>query len=482
MRLVLTAAALAFGAASAAAQPCEPDFSGVEIIVGTLSGTFISGPARAHAETWERRTCGTVTVRDFPFGDLYETFIQPMAAGEAGFDVITHPPAWHGDFAPYLAEVPDALRQGLDWEDIHPVYRDRLMMWDGRQISVTIDGDVHSGAYRTDLFADPANREAFLDQHGYELAPPETWDEYYDIAAFFTRPDQGLYGTVEAFARGGQQFWFFFSHAAAYTSHPDTPGAMFFDPETMAAQLRNPGWERALEDYVRSVAYSPPGALAFNATDIRTVFANGQVAMIIDWGDAGTVAADPRHSRVHGNTGFFLLPGSREVWNGETGRWDSFDAVVHAPFMAFGGWVASVPASSTRQEAAWDYILWYASPENSARDVVTGGTGINPYRLSHFADVEAWLGVFTRAEAESYLAVQLGSIDSPNVALDFRIPGYFAYSEALEVQLGRALAGEIDPDDALHAVADAWDELTRELGRDEQRAAYRASMGLPSMP
>ena len=59
---------------------------------------------------------------------------------------------------------------------------------------------------------------------------PKTWKQYLDIAEFFQRPDKGLWGTAEAFRRGGQQFWFFFSHAAAYTNHPNYPGAMFFDP------------------------------------------------------------------------------------------------------------------------------------------------------------------------------------------------------------------------------------------------------------
>jgi ABC-type glycerol-3-phosphate transport system substrate-binding protein len=79
----------------------------------------------------------------------------------------------------------------------------------------TIDGDVHTGTYRKDLFGDPAEKEAFKAKYGYDLAPPETWKQYYDIAEFFTRPDKNLWGTAEAFVRGGQQFWFFFSHAAA---------------------------------------------------------------------------------------------------------------------------------------------------------------------------------------------------------------------------------------------------------------------------
>lgn len=479
---------LAFGAsaltlvlgAPALAQDA-PDYSGVEITVGTMTPPFIGGPAIAHARTWEERTGGTVNVVQFPFGELYTKFMTPMATGQHGFDVILHAPAWHGDFAPYLSEIPDQFKEGLAWEDIHPTYRDRLMFWDGRHISVTIDGDVHSGTYRRDLFENPDEQAAFKEKYGYDLGAPQTWGQYYDIAEFFTRPADGLYGTAEAFVRGGQQFWFFFSHAATYTNHPDHPGAMFFDPETMDAQVANPGWLRALEEYIKSVDYSPPGALNFNSGDIRTAFASGQIAMNFDWGDTGTIGADPEQSKVAGNLGFFVLPGSTEIWNDQTSQWDTFPEPVHSPFMAYGGWVASVPATTESLEAAWDYVMWYTSIDNSGADVVTGGTGINPYRLSHFENVDNWTKNFSSEEAANYLEVQRASIEADNVALDFRLPGYFQYTEVLEIELSKALNGDVEPQAALDAIAEEWDRLTDEFGRDEQLAIYRASMGLPPL-
>jgi multiple sugar transport system substrate-binding protein len=479
--LALGASALGLILASGAHAQEAMDCSGTEITVGTMTPPFIGGPAIAHARTWEARTGGKANVVQFPFGELYTKFMTPMATGQHGFDVILHAPAWHGDFAPYLSEIPDQFTQGIGWEDIHPTYRERLMMWDGRQISVTIDGDVHTGSYRTDLFEDEANKTAFKEKYGYDLAAPVTWDQYYDIAEFFTRPDEGVYGTAEAFVRGGQQFWFFFSHAAAYTNHPDHPGAMFFDPETMDAQVDNPGWLRALEDYIRSVQYSPPGALNFNSGDIRTAFASGQVAMNFDWGDTGTIAADPAQSKVAGHVGFFILPGSKEIWNHKTQSWDQFDEVVHSPFMAYGGWVASVPATTQSLDCAWDYVMWYTSIENSGQDVVTGGTGINPYRLSHFENVEPWTAIFDEKGAKNYLEVQRGSIEADNVALDFRLPGYFQYTEVLEIELSKALNGDVEPQAALDAIAAEWNRLTDEFGREEQLAIYRASMGLPPL-
>ena len=87
----------------------------------------------------------------------------------------------------------------------------------------------------------------------------------------------------------------------------------------------------------------------------------------------------------------------------------------------------------------------------------------------------------TEEEARSYLSAQRASLDAPNVALDLRLPGFFSYTEILEIELSKALAGQVEPQEALNTIAAEWDELTDEFGRDSQLAAYRASMGLPPL-
>ena len=66
---------------------------------------------------------------------------------------------------------------------------------------------------------------------------------------------------------------FFFSHASAYTNHPDHPGSMFFDPDTMDAQLNNPGWVRGLEEYVKTAKFAPPNALYFSFGEVNAAMA-----------------------------------------------------------------------------------------------------------------------------------------------------------------------------------------------------------------
>lgn len=475
----LSIAALLVFTGGAALAECSPDFSGVEVTATTQTGPYIASALALAAKGWEEKTCGKVNVVEFPWSELYPKIVTTLSTGDDAFDVIAFAPAWAPDFTPFLTEMPAEYRQGADWEDIAPVYREALMVWNGQVLSQTMDGDAHTYSYRIDLFEDEANKTAFEAKYGYPLAVPETWKQYIDIAEFFHNDVEGVSGTAEAFRRGGQQFWFLFSHVAAYAAHPENPGSMFFNPETMDAQVNNPAWVRGLEDYIRVSKLAPPSALNFSFGEVNAAFAGGQVAQSIGWGDTGVIAADPEQSTVAGNVGSATLPSSAEVYNHVTGEWDTFDAPVDTSFMAFGGWQAAVPKSSAKQEAAWNFISYLTSPEVSGQATVTGGTGVNPYRISHTTNLERWSSIFSDREAQEYLGAQKGAVTAENVALDMRLPGYFSYTEILEIQLSRALAGEIEPQDALDTVAKEWNELTETFGRDSQLAAYRAAMGLP---
>ena len=458
-------------------------FAGATIRIGVQNADAVGNPAKAHAKTWQQRTGGRAEVLRSDFGRLFVDYMASLSADEPTYDVLLFPSAWAADFYPYLTEMPVELRDSEAFDDIHPIYRDRLMTWDGKWIAATVDGDLFSGYYRKDLFADPKNRAAFRARYGYELFPPDTWRQYRDIAEFFHNRKQSdgrrLYGTAEAFARGGQQFWTLFSRSSAYTNHPDHPGAQFFDPDTMRAQVNNPGWLRAVTEYAEILAFAPPGARNFGIVEARKAFLGGETAMILDWGDTAQIATDADRSKVSGKVGYFVLPGTRRVWDGRLWRWSDMDSVHKAPFLAFGGWIAGVPKNSRNPEAAWDYIAWFSSPENSLRDVVTSGTGINPYRFTHFTNIDTWTQALSMTAASEYLNMVRSSLNSPNVALDLRIPGFYRYTEALEEELSRILQGERTVDEGMNRVAEAWEAITDDIGRDSQLLAYRAAMGLP---
>jgi len=91
---------------------CAPDYSGVELTISTQNGPFIASALQAAAESWEERTCGTVNLVEFPFGELYPKFLTAMSQQTGDFDVIGFIPAWVPDFAPYLSTMPTSMQSG----------------------------------------------------------------------------------------------------------------------------------------------------------------------------------------------------------------------------------------------------------------------------------------------------------------------------------------------------------------------------------
>jgi multiple sugar transport system substrate-binding protein len=465
-------------AASAAPQR----FDGVEIRVGVMAAPAIGNPAKTHARTWEQATGGKITIVEYPYSELFGRFKDAVTADEGPLDVIFYASPWTGDLFPYLSEVPRESTSEENFDDILPVYLDRLMKWEGRLVSVTIDGDLYFGYYRKDLFQETANRTEFKARYGYDLTPPDTWSQYRDIAEFFQgrKSPNGkvLSGTTEAFALGTQQFWTVFSRAAAYTNPPGIVGSQFFDPETMKPQINNEGWRRAVQDYVDILRFCPEGSKQFGILDTRKAFVEGRAAMTLDWGDTGQLAADPSQSMVVGKVGYFVLPGATQVWNYGKGDWQKLERAHKAPFLAFGGWVGAVPKNSRQKDAAWDFIFWYGNLENSLNDVVNSDTGINPYRYSHFTNIDRWTQSFQRDSAAQYLEVIRISLESRDVALDLRIPGFNEYTTVFEKEVFRAVTGEVNVSQALDRTASEWEAITDRMGREKQKAIYRSSMGL----
>jgi len=152
--------------------------------------------------------------------------------------------------------------------------------------------------------------------------------------------------------------------------------------------------------------------------------------------------------------------------------------VNHAPFLAFGGWIAGIDAKSDNVEAAYDFLSFLGSPENSYICVTTPETGFNPFRKSHFEKLAGWYG-YGFVNPEDYLGAIQATIAHSNVQPDIRIPGAFRYFEALDAQLAMALAGAKTAKEALDDAAKEWEAISQDLGKEKQLKNYRASLGLP---
>ena len=118
-------------------------------------------------------------------------------------------------------------------------------------------------------------------------------------------------------------------------------------------------------------------------------------------------------------------------------------------------------------------------PAQANVDVTIGITGFNPYRTSQFLNREQWVIAGMSPDAASnYLGAIEDSLKSPNMVLDLRIPQNQQYQGViLDTAVAQFMAGEISKEEAMQQIYDGWQELTDELGRQEQLDAYLNTLG-----
>jgi len=482
---LLLAGGVAVGSGEALAQLKH---EGVEATVMTFTGPQIAEPLQRRAPEFKELTGATINVVTVPFSDLYSKLLTDFATGTNSIDGMVFAPQWMVDYIEpgYLEDLTERVNadEALAWDDVAPFFRDFSATYNGRIYTIPLDGDFQMVYYRSDL----------LNEAGLE--PPTTWDDYLAIAKAFHGQDlngDGApdYGSCIAKKRNAQSYWMVISVAGGFLQSQGTGQGAFFDTDDMSPLFNNAAFGKALDIYAATTQYGPPDEINLDVGDTRGLFTTGRCALSVDWGDIGTLALDPATSKVQNKVGAVILPGSSQVLDRTTGELVDCDAercphavdgINHAPFAAFGGWSGAVNAGSSEEvkAAVYDFFSYLSQPEQSNEDVTIGITGFNPYRTSQFENLDLWLKAgMTEAAAEDYLGAIADSLNNPNMVLDLRIPQNQRYEQiVLDTAIHRMLAGEIDKAQAMADIEQGWNEITEELGADEQIEAYKATLGI----
>jgi len=462
-------------------------YDGVTVNIMTFTGPQIAEPLQRRAPDFKKLTGATINVVTVPFSDLYTKLLTDWATGTNSIHAAVFAPQWMADYVGpgYLEDLTALVKNdsALNVDDIGLFFRDFSMRYAGNIYTITLDGDFQMVYYRSDLLAKAG------------LQPPRTWDEYIQIAKHFHGKDlngdgKPDYGSAISKKRNAQAYWMILSVASGFIQSKGTAQGMFFDTKTMKPLINNEAFRKALEVYVETTKYGPPDEINLDVGDTRMLFTAGRAALSVDWGDIGTLAIDPKTSKVQDKVGAVILPGSKEVLDRATGKLvpcdstrcpHAVDGINHAPFAAFGGWSGGINAAASDKvkNAAYDFFSYMCQPAQSNVDVTIGITGFNPYRISQFENLNNWVKAgMSQKAANNYLGAIKASLNSPNMVLDLRIPQNQRYQQiVLDRTIARLLAGEITVDQAMQKIEKGWEEITEELGRDEQLKAYRATLG-----
>jgi multiple sugar transport system substrate-binding protein len=454
-------------------------FKGQTLNVVTQTGPPLASAVQDSMEPFQQATGATVKLITVPFGQLYTKLFSNFVTGGSAYDVVICASSWLGDFNPYIVDLTERIKNdsSLDWNDV--IYKGNGQ-WAGRQVAMPLDGDNQLSYYRRDVIEDKGLSADFQKEFGKPLAPPETWDDFMNIARFFGDGKHGVYGVVEAYRHGGQAFWYYMSNCVAYCTIPGERGGLFFDPDTLKPLVNDPGHVKGMENYAEAVKYGPPGMINFDSNEVRQRFANGEAVLGIDWDDTPIIGELQSGSKVKGKIGSQLLPGSTQVWDYRKQQWVTMSKPNRPAWLAFGGWCGVIPTKARNVDLAYKYLSFMASPAFSLKMVTAANSGMNPYRTSHFSDVDAWKKVgYPEPDLDGYLAAMKDSDSDPNAVHDLRLPGAATFQDDTEVAAQQVVSGQAKAQDALNQLAQAWDQVNAQKGKDKQLKAYKASLNLP---
>jgi multiple sugar transport system substrate-binding protein len=461
-------------------------FAGTNVNILTFNGPQVAEPLQRRAPDWAALTGGHVNVVAVGFQTIYDKALLDASTGTNSFDAYVFDPQWMGDFTGpgYLLDLTDRVNNDpqLNWQDIGPFFRDFNASYNGKVYTIPLDGDFHMVYYRKDI----------LEKDG--VKPPATWDDYLTIAQKYNGQDlngdgQPDYGSCIAKKKGAQSYWWIISVAGGLLQAKGTNEGAFFNTTDMSPLFgQNEAMTKALETYAKTVQFGPPDELNMDVGGSRGLFTTGRCALTMDWGDVGTLAPG---TFAEDKTGATITPGWKQVLDRATGKLvacdattcpNAVDGVNYAPFASFGGWSGAINAKSpaANQDAAYDFLSYMSSPAISGVDVTLGKTGYNPYRTSQFTNIQPWLDAgLSQAAAENYLGAIKASLTNANMVLDLRIPLTKRYEQdVLDTALAQYLAKELDASATESAIADGWNAITDEAGKDKQLAAYVASLGV----
>ncbi len=378
---------------------------------------------------YTRQTGVVVRVELVPWAEWHDKIAADFASQGSGFDLVVFDSQSMTEFAsqghvlllnPYLEKStrikatdydPAALRMYAEYPETS-----------GHFYALPINQDAMGLVYRKDLFEDPKEMAAFKTAYGYDLTVPRTYDQLKDLAEFFTRPGENLYGIAMYGSRD------YDAVTSAFNNVLWSFGGELWNPQTRKAEgaINSPASVAALEYYKKLFDYGPPGATGWYYDEVNKAIHSGMVAMGINWYYFFGVHSDPKISKFAEKIGFAPLPGQ----TGGDGKFRQYNSL--------GGQGISVSKYSKYTDEAWNFLEWFMSKENQWTWVRGGGqTGrVDILSSTAYAGATPYNSIFpvsmSRVKDYWHLVEYAQLLESYQKYVHLAITGAMAPQEALD--------------------------------------------------
>jgi multiple sugar transport system substrate-binding protein len=298
-------------------------------------------------------------------------------------------------------------------------------------------GDVVGWTYRKDWFERPEIQAEFKAKYGRDLGVPATLEELHDIAQFFQGRDidgKTVYGAAIYTERGSEGITMGVTNALYnYGFLYENPAK----PYDLEGFVNSDGAVAGLEFYKSLYdTATPPGSSNWYMGEDIDAYKSGQVALQMNFAFVWPgVESDPNVGG--GKSGYFANPA------GPAGQ-----------FAQLGGQGISVVANSDHQQAALDYIKWFAQPSVQAQW----------WKLGGYSALNAVVNDPGFASSQPYAQTFL---DSMAIVKDFWAePAYADLLLAMQERMHNyVVAGQGTAKEALDGVVQDWTKIFKDEGK-----------------
>jgi multiple sugar transport system substrate-binding protein len=390
------------------------------------------------AKKYEELTGVKVEVEVVPFGQLHEKMILDFTSKAGNYDFVLSLTDWVTEMVKgnFLVPLDDYLKKDPveDWPNAYPKGLLDFQTINGKLYGLPCHDGPIMMYYRKDLFNDPTEKANFKAKYGYDLVPPQTWDQFLDQARFFNRPDQDMWGTVVAAKQGGQQLaydfflmlWSFGGDVFDSKYHPTFNSEAGVKGLQYYVDLRNK-WQ-----------VTPKASTTYDETENGPIYLNGNVALMWHWSHIAAWAEMPDRSKILGKNGYTLFPVAQK-------------GIKPTTLSIY--WFFGLSNYSKHKAETYKLMKWLSSRENDKQASQMGTIGC---RLSTYNDPEilAQFPFYKNIEAALTSAVKT----TPQIA------EYAQVDDIIGVACSKVIAGEMGAKQALDQAAKDVEEVMRKAG------------------
>jgi len=336
--------------------------------------------------------------------------------------------------------------------------------------------------YRHDWFSRPDLQKQFKDIFGYDLAVPQNWSAYEDIAEFFTvhvKEIDGVkvYGHMDYGKKDPSLGWRFSDAWLSMAGAGDKgiPNGLPVDEwgirvdgcvpvgasVSRGGALNGPAAVYSIRKFVEWLnKYAPPNSKAMNFSEAGALPGKGNIAQQIFWYTAFTAAlTDPKLpiTNPDGTPKWRMAPSPRGPY---------WEKGMKLGYQDAGSWTFLTSTPLERRKAAWLYAQFLVSKTVSLQKMLVGLTpirnsDINSEKMSQVAHKYGGLIEFYRSSAR-VAWTPTGT----------NVPSYPALSDLWWKNIALAANDKLSPQKAMDKMANEMDDRLEKISiKGQERCA-----------